>query len=275
MKGPAIPFLALVLILGMSSMATAQLQDGKIYDFFGTVSMEVRDARPGTPCSLPPPATCPQTTNFCITGLVAGGGGTSLTGPATAPYGINVGDIVPGGIAPTVTHTGIGQVQLTVGSATSNADVLTSLNVGECDAGGGSCATAATTRCLNSWTSNSPSTSGGAGSVVTGVIPIQSSERPNPPTGCGSCGLFSPFPLTEWTTETAGTSLTNAEYGTTSYSTVDAGVSGGLTGLDLIISTAEGAPKPLPFLLTDPILVLTLDGTLCDASGGTCATGCP
>ena len=270
MKRLAIPGLILVLILGMSSMAMA-ISDGT-YDFYGTFYFDPHDADGSATCAVTQfGGTCPLSSNFCITNLTVAtnGGIQTITGPAGAPYGINIGVVT--GLPVAIDPVGSGQVQLTVG--TTGDDVTTSISVSEYDAGGSCSAAAALVPCLNSWTSNSPSSSGTPGAVVTGKIPTSSTVRPAGAVKCGGGAI--PYGAIEFTTETATSEVTNPEFGFQSYSNP---ISGGLSGNGLTLSTPDAMLRttigPITLAL-DAMIILTFDGTLCDASGGSCALNCP
>jgi len=269
MKRRLILVLSLVFILGMSSMAMA-ISDGT-YDWYGTFSFDPRSADGSSSCTATPfGETCPLTANFCITGLTVAtnGGIQTITGPATAPYGINVGAIT--GLPITISQQGDGQVQLTVGTA--GDDVTTSISVGTVDTGGSCAGAAAVVPCLHSWDSNSPSSSGGPGAVVTGKIPMVDATRPVAATGCAGGGIV--YGQIEFTTETATAEATN-ELGPQSYSNP---ISGGLSGNNLIMSAPDAILRTTvgPITLgSDQMVIMTFDGTLCDASGGSCAQNCP
>ncbi len=200
------PVLSLVLILGMSSMAMAQLSNGT-YDFYGTYSMDSHDADgAGQACALALNGmTCPSTVNMCIKNLVVSGGGTQIDSGDPAPYyGIAVGKLV--GTLLTFDPDGVGPVDLTVGS-TSADDILTILSVG--DSGGGSCAgyDAAAAACVNSWATSNVAPGGGAG-TVTGDIPITDTvnEQTNYPSCAGGLGTYGQV---DYTTETAEAQVSN------------------------------------------------------------------
>jgi len=269
MRTRLIPVLSLVLILGMSSMAMA-ISDGT-YDWYGTFSFDPRDADGNSTCTATQfGESCPLTANFCITDLTVAtnGGIQTITGPASAPYGINVGAIT--GLPIAIANQGNGQIQLTLGTA--GDDVTTSMSVGTVDTGGSCAGAAALVPCLNFWNSNSPSSSGGPGAVVTGEIPIIDATRPTAATACAGGGIV--YGQIEFTTETATAEVTN-ELGLQSYSNP---ISGGLSGNNLTMSAPDALLRTTigsVTLTSDSMVILTFDGTLCDASQGTCATGCP
>ena len=94
MKRLAIQGFILMLILGMSSMAMA-ISDGT-YDFYGTFYFDPHDADGSATCAVTQfGGTCPLSSNFCITNLtvITNGGIQTITGPAGAPYGINIGSV--------------------------------------------------------------------------------------------------------------------------------------------------------------------------------------
>jgi hypothetical protein len=269
MKRLTIPGLILALILGMCSTAMA-ISDGT-YDWYGTFSFDPRDADGNSTCTAAQfGESCPLTANFCITDLTVAtnGGIQTITGPAGAPYGINVGAIT--GLPITIANEGNGQINLTVGTA--GDDVTTSISVGTVDTGGSCAGAAALVPCLNFWNSNSPSSSGGPGAVVTGEIPIIDGTRPTAGTGCA--GGVVPYGQIEFTTETATAEVTN-EVGLQTYLNP---ISGGLSGNSLIMSAPDAVLRTTIGSITltsDSMVILTFDGTLCDASGGSCAQNCP
>jgi hypothetical protein len=269
MKRLLLPVLPLVFVIGMSSKAIA-ISDGT-YDWYGTFSLDPRSADGNSTCTATDfGESCPLTVNFCITDLTVAtnGGVQTITGPATAPYGINVGVIT--GLPITIAHVGDGQVDLTVGTA--GDDVTTSISTDTVDTGGSCSGAAALVPCINSWGSNSPSSSGSPGAVVTGKIPMVDATRPTDGTACAGGSIS--YGQIEFTTETATAEATN-ESGPQSYSNP---ISGGLSGNSLIMSAPDAILRTTvgPVTLgTDQMVIMTFDGTLCDASGGSCAQSCP
>ncbi len=270
MKRLSIPLLAFLLILGMNSTATA-IQDGT-YDWHGTFSFDPRNADGNDTCTVTQfGETCPATVPFCITGLTVetNGGVQTITGPATAPYGVNIG-VISGVLPVTIANVGNGQINLAVG--TTGDGTTTSMSVGEVDTGGSCAGAAALVPCLHSWSTTSPSSSGAPGAVVTGQIPLLDATRPTAATGCAGGSV--PYGQIEFTTETATAEVTN-ELGLHTYSNP---ISGGLSGNSLTMSAADAILRTTIGSITlgsDQMVILTFEGTLCDASQGTCATGCP
>jgi len=272
MKRLAIMGLTLLLVVGMSSMATAQLSDGT-YDFYGTYSIDMHYADgAGQACAL---ATndlpCPSTTNVCIKNLVVSGGGTQISSGDPAPYyGIAIGKIA--GSLLTFDSDGGRPVNLTVGS-TSADDILSIINVGE--ASGGSCAgTAAAAACVNSWATSHVAPGGGTG-TVTGDMGIVEANRPTSHPLCA--GGSEAFPWPDFTTETAEAQATNENGTGQSFSQTGSRLSGNSLVLkmpDAVMRTMIG-----PIVIgTDAIGTSTVEGTFCQPAGSCIpneATYCP
>jgi len=268
MRRRLIPLLSLLLILGMSSMATAQLTDGT-YDFYGTFSMDMHYADgAGQACALEDNGlTCPASSNICIKNLVVSGGGTQISSGDGAPYyGIAIGKIV--GSLTTFDPDGARPVDLSVG-ATSADDILTSINVGSA---GGSCAAAAS--CVNSWSTSMVAPAGGTG-TVTGDVGFVDVTRPTTfPSCAGGTGAYT---WLDYTTETAEAQVTNENGSGQSISQSGSRLSGGslvLKSPDAIMRTQIG-----PIVVgTDVLGIVTIAGDFCQPAGSCIpneATYCP
>jgi hypothetical protein len=210
MKKLAIAVFAIMLILGMSSMATAQLSGGDgTYEFYGTYSVEQYDTDGASPhaCTMALNGqTCPSTANVCIKNLVVTGGGTQIDSGDPGPYyGIAVG-MIPGtfiDLDPDAT----GPVNLTVGSSGSD-DRQQLMSVSEYDSGG-SCAgagVAAVSPCIQSFTGG-PTGGGGAANTVTGDIPAVDKSNPLGYLTCTGGGAA--YPPSVYTTETVTVQVSN------------------------------------------------------------------
>jgi len=273
MRRLLLPVLSIVLVLVVHSMAIAQIADGA-YEWYGTFTIDLRYADGSDTCLETDlcGGTCPSSGNFCITGLNASAG--VVTGPATAPYGINISDMPSCGL--NISFPGDGQVNLTMGSVATSADVVTTMSTSSVDCGGSCAAGAAASPCIQGWSQPTATTSGTPGAVVTGAIPFSSTAGASGGPGC-DCGVVAYGELS-FTTEDASATVTN-ENGTNTYPPTP--VTGGLTNigggdysLKMVTSNAELRKTLFGFALgTDVFQSMTLDGTLCSGVG--CATGCP
>ena len=262
MKRRLIPVLSLLLILGMSPMATAQLSDGT-YDFYGTWSLDMHYADgAGQACALPDNGlTCPASANVCIKNVVVSGGGTQISSGDGAPYyGIAVGKFV--GTLATIDPDGVRPLDLTVGG-TSADSVLATINVGD-DGGGGSCAGMhAAAVCVNSWATSHVAPGGGTG-TVTGDIGIASAETPTTYPSCA--GGPGSYLTVDGTTETAEAQASNENGSNQSIS----GTGSRLSGNSLVMKMPQSVMRRLVAgipLGTDVIGVFTLDGDFCQPAG--------
>ena len=208
MKRLAILVVTLMFILGMNSMATAQLSGGDgIYEFYGTYLTEQYDADGLNPhgCTLALNGlTCPTSTKICIKNLTVTGNGTQIdSGDGPPFYGIAIGTVQ--GTVADIDNDGSGPVSLTVGSS-SNDDMQQLMTVSEVDTGGSCSGAAALTPCVQSLTTGR---TGGAGvaTTVTGDIPTTSQLNPLSYLKCDGNPAF--YPEAQLTTETVTIQVLN------------------------------------------------------------------
>ena len=110
--------------------------------------------------------------------------------------------------------------------------------------------------------------------LVAGDIPVSDAARPSGGANC-SGGPDITYGMIEFTTESVTAAVENeVGGGSHSYSNT---MAGGLDGLDLTISAADAIMRTVILgkeVQGDQMVIITFDGTLCDAAGGTCAV-CP
>jgi len=259
-KGFAIAGFALMVVLGMGSMAAA-IEDG-VYDFYGALSMDGYYADgAGKACAMTDAGhTCPTTTDFCIKNLdVTSNVITSIdTGPH---YGIAAAKVT-GGLLP-IDMDGVGPVSLTVDD-TGNADLIWTMVVGE---SGGSCAGVnAAAMCVTSLSTNRQAPAGGSGTVI-GAIPVV--EASFPPTYPSCTGGEQAYPSYDDTTETATAIISNENGSNQTIEESGARLSGSTPPytLELVDSTSTYRTMigPIP-LGTDLFAIAKWSGTLCKRS---------
>lgn len=259
----AIPVITLMLILGMSSMATAQLTDGT-YDFYGTLYVEQYEADGNNPpgCALETNGlTCPTALKICIKNLDVSGGGTQITSGDGAPYyGIAV-EKVPGTVM-ALDIDGAGPVDLTVGPG-SNDDRQCVMVVG--DDGGGSCAASTAAACVTSWSFDEVGGPGGTGTVI-GSVPAEAVGSIIPLTYPQCGGGLASYTDPTYTTENVTASVSN-ENGT-NQTVTDTGsrLSGNSLTLKTLLVRYRFGIGPV-VLGSDIMGVNTIEGQFCQPAG--------
>jgi hypothetical protein len=274
MKKLAIFVVALMFILGMNGVATAQLSGGDgTYEFYGTYSSEQWDADGNDPhtCTMALNGlNCPTTTNICIKNLTVTGGGTVIqSGDGPPHYGIAIG-IMYGTIAD-IDNDGSGPVSLTVGPS-SNDDMEQRMSVDEVTIAGPCGST--TEPCVVSLTT-ARTGAAGAANTVTGNIPSTSQLNPTSYVRCSDGGTVS-YDEAESTTETVTIEVDN-EFQPPNSSMSQTGSR--LVGDHLVLKKANVRLRLTMLgitLGTDTMGFNTIEGTFCKGVGCTpIGFGCP